>query len=38
MSAPTFEKLGLFYLGQEEGDTHPLLFESKNLTTHAVCV
>jgi len=38
-----FEKLGLFYLGKtvpssesEKGD--PLLYDSKNLTTHAVCL
>ena len=38
-----FEKLGLFYLGrQRESDLTPsndlLLYDSKDLTTHAVCV
>lgn len=39
-----FEKLGIFYLGkvinptdQKIADT-PLLYESKNLTTHAICI
>ena len=39
-----FEKLGVFYLGKpvdslskNESDT-PLLYESKDLVTHAVCV
>lgn len=31
-----FEKLGLFYLGKSTDEL--LLYESKNLTTHAVCV
>ena len=31
-----FEKLGVFYLGKTEQG--PLLYESKHLTTHAVCV
>ena len=31
-----FEKLGVFYLGKTEQG--PLLYESKDLTTHAVCV
>ena len=31
-----FEKLGVFYLGKTEKG--PLLYESKHLTTHAVCV
>ncbi len=39
-----FEKLGVFYLGREydpAGDAlsvEPLLYDSKDLTTHAVCV
>lgn len=39
-----FEKIGLFYLGKVIDPTHKqkenelLLYESKNLTTHAVCV
>ncbi len=41
---PDFEKLGLFYLGKTYDFKHRkvtsdlLLYESKNLTTHAVCV
>lgn len=41
---PDYEKLGLFYLGREvdpaSGETTPvpLLYDSRNLTTHAVCV
>ena len=39
-----FEKLGAFYLGREfdlengERREEPLLYDSKDLTTHAVCV
>lgn len=39
-----YEKLGLFYLGKivnpstNQLTNEPLLYESKNLTTHAVCV
>ncbi len=39
-----FEKLGVFYLGREydiatrTGKSDPLLFPSKDLTTHAICV
>ena len=38
-----FEKLGVFYLGRELGTDGepadgPLLYSSKDLTTHAVCV
>ena len=41
---PDFEKLGVFYLGRDHdlqtGETKPnlLLYDSKDLTTHAVCV
>ena len=41
---PDFEKLGAFYLGRlhdlDRGETEPglLLYDSKDLTTHAVCV
>lgn len=31
-----FEQLGLFYLGRQEGQSAPLLLQSKQLTTHAV--
>ena len=43
-SADAYEKLGLLYLGREvdpaTGDTtgEPLLYDSRDLTTHAVCV
>jgi hypothetical protein len=34
-----FEKLGVFYLGRETGANAPLvLYDSKDLVTHAVCV
>lgn len=33
-----YEKLGVFYLGREIKSKAPLLFESKDLTTHAVIV
>src|ERR1044072_6502267 len=32
-----YEKLGVFYLGREL-DATPVLYDSKDLTTHAVCV
>jgi Helicase HerA, central domain len=32
------EKPGSFYLGKPKGEEKPLFYESKNLTTHAVCV
>jgi len=41
---PAYEKLGVFYLGRavspDTGETsaEPLLYDSKDLTTHAVCV
>ena len=41
---PAYDKLGSFYLGREhdlatgETSTRPLLYKSKDLTTHAVCV
>ena len=44
MSLPTYEKLGAFYLGRvvdaaERSDTDELLlYDSRDLTTHAVCV
>src|SRR6187401_1650200 len=40
----TFEKLGVFYLGREyDAAAHrttdaPLLYDAKDLTTHAMCV
>ena len=40
----TFEKLGVFYLGRTydaargEATAEPLLYDAKDLTTHAVCV
>lgn len=33
-----YEKLGVFYLGRERDSGATLLYESKHLTTHAVCV
>jgi hypothetical protein len=39
-----FEKLGVFYLGREfdpaagKATTNPILYDAKDLTTHAVCV
>ncbi len=33
-----FEKLGVFYLGRLAGTETPLLYDSKDLVTHAVCV
>ena len=43
MSLPDYEKLGLFYLGREiDADTgemqDDLLYDSRDLTTHAVCI
>jgi len=44
MSLPEFEKLGAFYLGREwnaetgKASGPTLLYDSKDLTTHAVCV
>ena len=33
-----FEKLGVFYLGRSKADGRLLLYESRQLVTHAVCV
>jgi hypothetical protein len=33
-----FEKLGSFYLGRTVDDGSPLLYDSRDLVTHAVCV
>lgn len=33
-----YEKLGVFYLGRDRDSGAALLYESKHLTTHAVCV
>lgn len=33
-----FEKLGSFYLGRSVDDETPLLYDSRDLVTHAVCV
>jgi DNA helicase HerA-like ATPase len=44
MTNQDFEKLGIFYLGknydltQRKVGSAPVLYESKQLTTHAVCV
>src|SRR3954468_24943241 len=44
MRMQDYEKLGVFYLGREYDLAHrkaqekPLLYESKDLVTHAVCV
>ena len=35
---PDYEKLGVFYLGKEKDSGLPLLYDSKDLVTHAVCV
>src|SRR3954471_6257920 len=35
---PDYEKLGAFYLGKEKDSRRLLLYESKDLVTHAVCV
>jgi hypothetical protein len=34
----SFEKLGVFYLGKTKSDNSLLLYDSKDLVTHAVCV
>ena len=34
----SFEKLGVFYLGKTKADNNLLLYDSKDLVTHAVCV
>ena len=33
-----FEKLGVFYLGKNKSNDDLLLYDSKDLVTHAVCV
>jgi hypothetical protein len=33
-----YEKLGVFYLGRLAGSETPLLYDSRDLVTHAVCV
>ncbi len=33
-----FEKLGSFYLGRTVDDAEPVLYDSRDLVTHAVCV
>ena len=33
-----YEKLGAFYLGRIKDSTETLLYDSKDLVTHAVCV
>src|SRR5512134_2220605 len=43
MSLPAYEKLGVFYLGREVDPTadqlgDELLYDSRDLTTHAVCI
>jgi hypothetical protein len=35
---PDYEKLGVFYLGKRKDDEAPLLYDSSDLVTHAVCV
>ena len=35
---PDYEKLGVFYLGKRKDDSAPLLYDSSDLVTHAVCV
>jgi Helicase HerA, central domain len=41
---PDYEKLGVFYLGREldpstgQSTTRPVLYDAKDLTTHAICV
>jgi hypothetical protein len=37
-SLPEYEKLGAFYLGKEKDSGRLLLYDSKDLVTHAVCV
>src|SRR5678816_4719917 len=34
----SFEKLGVFYLGKSKSNDDLLLYDSKDLVTHAVCV
>src|ERR1044072_6510753 len=34
----SFEKLGVFYLGKTKADNNLLIYDSKDLVTHAVCV
>jgi len=34
----SFEKLGVFYLGKSKANDDLLLYDSKDLVTHAVCV
>src|SRR5690348_12517152 len=34
----SFEKLGVFYLGKTKPENNFLLYDSKDLVTHAVCV
>lgn len=36
--AADFEKLGVFYLGKRKDNNEYLLYDSKDLVTHAVCV
>ena len=36
--APDFEKLGSFYLGRNRADASPLLYDARDLVTHAVTV
>ena len=43
MVLPDYEKLGVFYLGrefnpEEKAPGPPLLYDSRDLTTHAVCI
>ena len=38
MIVSEFEKLGVFYLGRNKSDNNLLLYDSKDLVTHAVCV
>ena len=38
MSVSDFEKLGVFYLGKTKPSNDLLLYDSKDLVTHAVCV
>jgi polynucleotide 5'-kinase involved in rRNA processing len=43
MTLPSYERLGVFYLGREYDPTSQqvgadLLYDSRDLTTHAVCI
>ena len=38
MANQDYEKLGVFYLGKRKDDGGPLLYDSADLVTHAVCV